>query len=275
MNTNKTALITGSSGFLGKHLLKTLKNSGYKTLRISHEFLRLQSDIHRFFDSAPVFDYIFHLSAYGNMGNHSNDEEIIESNILGTWNLLQATKDIPYKAFINVSSSSVTLPHQTIYSATKLGAEALCRAFVDEYQKPIVTVRPYSVYGPEEADFRFIPTVFRSCMTGEPMTLAPGTHDWIYIDDVIRVLIEYVDNIDKLMGATGELGTGIMTSNKSLVKMIEGITGRKANITEKKQLRSFDNDNWVSNSTIGAALFLDQGLKKYYEWYTNNRKEDN
>ena len=182
-------------------------------------------------------------------------------------NLLCATRDIPYKSFTFVSTSSVLLPVETFYSATKAGAERLCQAYKDQYRKPISIVRPYSIYGIGEAPFRFIPTVFRSCMTGEPMTLDPEpVHDWVYVTDFVKRLLTAPTGIS-------EVGTGIGTSNSIVVKLIEQITGKKANITHTKRMREFDNRIWVAKNESQSFVKLEEGLQKYYEYQTAQKKD--
>lgn len=260
--------ITGSGGFIGGHLSNTLLGRGDEILKIEH------SKLYDFLDLSSMLDLfnpdiIISNHAYGNMSSQQEWDMIFDANVVGTYNLLRATKDIPYKAFVNVSSSSIRLPHVTMYAATKQGAEMLCRAFVDEYHKPIVTVRPYSVYGSGEADFRFIPTVFRSCLTGEPMTLAPdAAHDWIYVSDVVKYMLKSAEEADKNKGYAMDIGTGIATSNKEIVSLIEKITGKKANITEEKKLRSFDNQYWHDAGVKEDVISLQEGLQKYYESLT-------
>lgn len=268
------ALCTGSHGFIGSHLVKALEERGDEVYPVGYmDFLSGQQGF-RDLIGDEVIDYVFHLAAYGNMSfqkEYVND--IFNSNLVGTMNLLMGLKDIPYKAFINVSSSSVTLPHQTMYSATKLGAEALCKAFVDEYDKPIVTVRPYSVYGPGEADFRFIPTVFRSCLTGEPMKLAYNpVHDWIYVDDVVKQMIVMCRYAKEVKGDVLDLGTGVPTHNYEIVDRIEKITGKKANIEGNIDFRSFDNGKWYSRKPLKKFTSLDKGLLKTYEYYKKRYK---
>lgn len=266
-NSNKTAIVTGSAGFIGQYLVKALKEQKIRVLTVPHMLLHQSYKLARYFDLHQP-DYIFHLAAYGNMAQQTGDDsEIFKANVIGTFNLLQATKDIPYKAFINVSSSSVTLPHMTMYAATKISGEALCRAFVDEYNKPIMTVRPYSVYGPGEADYRFIPTVFRSCMTGEDMNLAEGAHDWICIDDLVDILIDCI-NLTKNGNHVINAGTGKSTKNSEVVELIEKITGKNARIVARKDMRSFDTNQWVSPDRYTGTMTLNTGLRRYYESIT-------
>lgn len=261
-------LVTGASGFIGSHLVKALEARGDEVYKVSHFDLSYSAPIitTNIFSIDP--DYIFHLAAYGNMANQKDWGETFNANLEKTYILLMASKDIPYKAFINVSSSSVLLPHETMYSATKAGAERLCKAFADEYDKPIVTIRPYSVYGPGEADFRFIPTCFRSCLSGEPMEIDPDpVHDWIYVDDLVNIMLETAEHKADTRYKTFNVGTGVSNSNLAVLSLIEEITGKQANVTIKKGLRSFDNEEWLSDTKYTNTINLRQGLEKYYHWY--------
>lgn len=258
-------LVTGSRGFIGSYLVKALEERGDEVIELHHEsFHKTTPEITALIPED--IDYIFALHAYGNMSNQKGDAKIFNANLSSTMKLLEATKDVPYKAFINVSSSSVLLPHQTMYSATKLGAEALCRAFVDEYDKPIVTVRPFSVYGPKEADFRFIPTVFRSCLTGEEMDLDPyAVHDWVYIDDLVRIVIGTADL--KMNGGVVNIGTGRETRNQDIISMVSDITGKHPKIGKRHKMRSYDNQEWVNDGQLGKHIPLKEGLEKCYKYY--------
>lgn len=259
----ETAVISGSTGFIGSHLANTLRKKGIRVVPLSHELFDDPIKLRCFFEREKP-DYIYHLAAYGNMAYQTEATQIFEANLLGTFMMLNQSKHIPYKAFINVSSSSVILPYQTMYSATKRGAEELCKAFVNEYGKQIVSIRPFSVYGPGEAAHRFIPTVFRSCLEGEALVLADGSHDWIYIDEVVNVLLNARNFPPSFSGEALDAGTGTCTSNADVVRLIEKITGKKANIVAHKQLRQFDTNNWKAEAQY-TSIPLEEGLMKVYE----------
>ncbi len=262
-------LITGANGFVGSHLIKALALD-YKIYYLSHELLIMPINLEATIKKINP-DYIFHLAAYGNMANQKDEAEVFNANLGGIFNLLQTTHDIDYKGFINISTSSVNLPYQTLYSATKKGAEALCAAYISQYNKPVVSIRPYSLYGEREANHRFIPTVFDSCLNNTPMTLSQGSHDWVYIKDFINFIIEASKKAGSSeMPSVLEFGSGINTTNAEVVKMIEEITGKKANIVEHKDLRSLDMDKWQAKDKQ-AKTTLKEGLIKYYEWYKEQR----
>ena len=97
-------LISGASGFIGTALTHKLKSMGYQVRAITREELYSKAMISIADTYQP--DYIFHLAAYGNKYDQTDDWEIIGANIMTTLNLLYTTKGIPYKAFINTGSSS-------------------------------------------------------------------------------------------------------------------------------------------------------------------------
>lgn len=265
---------SGASGFVGTHLNKYLEKRGDLVFSIPRKIYYDYSELKRELENFNP-DYIFHLAAYGNMAHQTDPLEMIYANIEGTYNLLDASLGTPYKALINVSTSSVMLPHETFYSATKAGAERICKAFADNHDKPVVNVRPYSLYGIGEAYYRFIPTVFNSCLTGKPMNLDPlAVHDWLYIDDFIEHIVSLADNalIENLQGQTITSATGIPTKNRKVVELIEKITGKKAVIAEEKSLRIYDNTEWVSNRLNLDSTPLELGLKLIYDDILENRK---
>lgn len=273
MKRKQVAIVTGAGGFLGQHLVFTLEQRGYRVIHLPHKTLSVPEKLAIFFKKNK-FDYLFHLAARGNMAYQKDDhDKIVWGNYIKSYNLLEATKDINYRAFINVSTSSVGLPHQTLYSATKLGVEALCLAYESEYKKPIVTIRPASCYGEGEADFRLIPTIFRSCLqaTTMPLSLTP-THDWVHVSDVVDLLINAAERIAYVQGRAITCGTGIITTNKQIADLIVNITGKPLDV-EGEIKRSFDTPNWhlSLNDYIatfgGAKMGLKEGLERCYEFY--------
>lgn len=272
MKKQSKALITGSHGFIGTHLKERLKALKFSILTIPNSVLSTPAHLTDILIRERP-DYIFHLAAYGNMAEHKDRDKIVWGNYIKTYNLLQATKDIPYKSFVNVSSSSVELPFLTLYAATKLGVEALCRSYISEFNKPIVTIRPASVYGEGEADFRLIPTIFRSIYqeTPMPLSLAP-THDWIYVGDVVELMINSSRKIDQVKGESINCGTGFVTTNEQIANIIVNLTGKQLDVQGEVK-RNFDTPNWklsLSKYTGvfgGATISLKDGLRRCMEYY--------
>ena len=235
--------ITGSHGFIGEALCKYL---GVDMVD--------RQDRARMPGNYVEGSTVINLSAYGNHSYQTKVADTLWSNI-GFVHLL-ANEFYKSKAakLYNISTSSVTLPVQTLYSASKLLGEKI----IESYNDPrMVNIRPYSVYGPGEALHRFIPTVIKHLNNGDMMQLDPNAvHDWIYIDDFIRLMFE---------GET-EIGTGVQYTNMQVVRMLEQISGKQL-IYQSIPLRSYDTDNWHAPKILQARSLF-EGLKQTYEHFT-------
>lgn len=225
-------IVTGASGFLGKHLVSRLDNP----LCIPHQQIASAQ--------LPRYDHLYFLSAYGNMADHTDDDAIIQANILDPLALVRQRSD--FQSFTFVSSSSVKLNTQTMYSRTKRATEEVLMGYVDKHKLPICIIRPFSITGVGEQPNHLIPTLIRSCMEGTLMNFVPDpSHDFIDVDDVVNGIINLSEN-----HAHGifELGSGIKRTNLEVLEIVQQATGRKANINMVNRLRDYDNENWVSNN---------------------------
>ena len=242
--------ISGQSGFLGQAITKYLlskKNFVYNIPK-GQSIYELRS---LFYFTKP--DYIIHLAAYGNQYYQKDFIETVKANIIGTYNLLEAAEAYDYKVFYNLSTSSVTFfAKPTYYSITKLCAEQLAGMY-----KRVINVRPYSIYGPGEQKHRLIPIVIDCLNTGAEMVLdEKACHDWVYIDCAVEAILNGVTQI----------GTGVKTTNLEVVRMLEGISGKKLKY-KPGHLRSYDNEDWVCKQGV-KDIGLHEGLKRTYEYYT-------
>ena len=275
------SLISGINGFIGKHLADALLSRGHKVAGIPRD---LYTDIGRLtsylIESHP--DYIFHLAQYGGQKGETNMDTTVAANIFNTYILLRYSEQIPYQAFIYVGTSSeyghkdkamredMLLEPTTPYSCTKAAADLLTRMFV----KPIVTVRPFSVFGEGEREGRFIPTVIRHLKSGKHLEISPNPrHDWMYVRDVAEGMVKVAENAGGLIHKVVNIGSGRQYSNLEMVSMLEKISGKKLNYTPLPKQKPQDSDYWVANNQVLKDLGyqeiygLKAGLKKTYDYY--------
>ena len=251
--------LSGMNGFLGKHLSKALSQMGQQVQSIPRELLYQPTELIKFFNQHKP-EIIYHLAAYGNMSNQTEESKIVYANIEATFNMLWASENIDYKKFVYISTSSVNLPVQTMYSATKKAGELIADIY-RQRGKPILTVRPYSLFGEGEAKFRFIPTVCNALLTGKEFDLDPTPmHDWIYVKHFIRELLRSLGREDII-----EIGSGHQTSNMVIVELLEEIAGKKANFRIVTKLRNYDTENWRAEKL--KRFSLQEGLKNTWEYY--------
>lgn len=300
-------LVTGAAGFVAANLVRALIKKGDKV----HVFQKASSDLWRLkeikknlvFHQEELKDrqktkrllkrirprIIYHLAAHGSYPDQTDLEKMVATNILGTLNLLLASDEIPYQCLVNTGSSSEygvkSKPMQedevcaptSFYAATKLSATTLCQVFAQIYQKPIVTFRPFSVYGPYEKETRFIPTIIRCLLDDQPIKLTPLTvrHDFIYVEDLVKAYLQAPKKINRLAGKILNIGTGQEWSNDQVVQLLFKVTGKQVPIEKGAYLpKSGDAPHWRADISQAKKLLgwqpkisLGQGLKKTFNWF--------
>ncbi len=271
-------IVTGYTGFIGKSLLERLDGD---ILTIGREWkydINLPNQIKLF---NP--DYIIHCAA-----EIKDSSKTFESNVLMTHWLLETTLDINYKAFINIGSSSEygntpypisekeLLKPRTMYEATKGAGTLLCQGYSREYDKPISTVRPFSVYGINEPKNRLIPTLFRNFKNQLPSKISLGVHDFIHIDDFIDGLLSVLYSEKELMkGDIVHFGSGTQYSNLEVFNIIKNIFNSSLEYEKIDNIfNKYDSLNWVADISYAKSKYkfnpkytLETGLKELYEKY--------
>lgn len=305
----KSILITGGAGFIGANLIRELLRQNFNInliLKKSTDLWRIKEVLNKvkiyhadLLNKKKLTEiigkinpsFIIHLATYSNYHNQSSAEEMIDINIKGTLNLLLASKNIDYKIFINTGSSSEygiknklmnesdSLDPISFYAATKASATLLCQVFAREYRKPIVTLRPFSVFGPYEEESRFVPTIIKAMLKNKPIKITPGNQrrDFIYVKDIIDIYFKALSCGKKLSGQILNMGTGIEYTNDEVVEALSKITSKKVKIEKGAYpKRLWDTQHWVADISKTEKILkwkpqntLLEGLKKTYDWYKN------
>lgn len=308
--TRSPILITGGAGFIGTNLIQKLLDLGCSNINLiiknSTSLNRLDNvlqEIHLHRVDLLNKDglqkvvnkidprIIVHLATYSAYRDQTAALDMIKTNIEGTLNLLMSTRNINYDIFINTGSSSEygikenpmkendLLKPISFYAVTKASATLLCQVFAKEYQKPIVTLRPFSVFGPYEEENRFIPTIVKAVIKNKPIKLTPGDQrrDFIYIQDVVNIYIRTISYRKRLSGQILNMGTGIEYTNDQVVQALFKVTGKKVKI-EKGAFpkRLWDTSHWVADISKTKKLLnwkpkfsLEKGLTETYLWFKN------
>lgn len=306
----RRVFITGAGGFVGANITRRLLKENYDVHILSrtttpswrlkdiwNQITYYKGDITNFPSVKKAIqktqpDYIIHLAAYGAYHYQTDMDKIINVNIEGTKNLLEASKEILYKCFIHTGSSSEygfkntamkeddSCNPVSYYAVTKLAATNLCKVFSHTNNKPIVTFRLFSIYGPYEEPTRFIPTIVKSLIKNEQIKLTPGNQrrDFIYVDDVCDVFVKAFDQGFKIKGEICNIGTGKEYTNDEVVKSLFTVTRKKTEIKKGEYpKRNWDTPHWKANTIHSQKLLgwkpkdtLDTGLKKTYSWVHDN-----
>lgn len=233
--------LTGSTGFVGKHILERWDGDVFVYSR-GQDFQCVKK-------YRP--DFIIHAA-----GEIHKEDEMFESNIALTYRLLEVVKELKdLKAMVYIGSSSEYgrkkkpmkeadfLDPTTLYEATKGAGSLLCQAYARTHHLPIMIARPFSLYGKHEPKERLIPTAIKYVKAGWRMKLAPGNHDFIYIDDFIDGLFMLLENPQ--FGEIYNFGTGYQLSNEEVVEVIEQVVGKNVKHERVGKMRSYDSCNWA------------------------------
>lgn len=226
--------LTGK-GFIGSNLLAKLPAD---TFHIPHENLHTTN--------FKYYDYFYFLSSYGNMSDQHSEYDTYRANIEDLLFVIKKSKGIKFKSFVYMSSSSVMLKQQTTYSRAKRAAEEILLAHIEKNDFPVCIIRPFSVTGVGEQREHLVPTLIDAAMTGKQINLVPyATHDFIDVDDVTDGILSLSQH-----GARGiyQLGTGIKYTNIQVLRLVEAITGKPIVYKEVGNMRSYDNQDWVSTN---------------------------
>lgn len=312
LRNKRTIFITGAGGFIGANLTKRLlkenfyihvlnhsENIPWRLKEITNKITVHYGDITDYNSLRGALlktkpDYITHLATYGAYSFETDFGKIMSVNILGTKNLLEASRDIPYKCFINTGSSSEygfkDKPMKeddfcdpiSYYGLSKLAATQMCKVFAQINDKPIVTLRLFSVYGPYENQTRFVPTIIKSLIVKEVINLTPGNvrRDFIYVDDVLTAYIKALNLGFKIKGKILNIGTGKEHTNDEVVKKLLKITGKKTKIKKGGfSKRDWDTNHWVADTSKSKKYLkwkskysIEKGLSETYLWLNKNLK---
>lgn len=229
-------LITGGAGFIGRRLARSLAREGHEVtvldLLPAHDDtvtsligdIRIQADVARAVQ--PGVDVIFHLAAFTSVvGSIEDPGAAYETNVTGTFNLLEAARAAGVRSFLLASSGSVAgevgdaviterspMHPLSPYGATKAAGEMLLSAYAGSYGMTTCSTRFTNVYGPGmEAKDSFIPRLMRAARDGKGVQVrGDGTmmRDVVHVDDIVA-------GVTAAWGA-GHVGPVIFGSGQSI-----------------------------------------------------------
>ncbi len=314
---NKNVLLTGAGGFIGSHLTERLVNLGanvkafvrynsrndcgqleYLPENILSKITVIAGDLR---DPDAVrnvvidTDIIFHLgSLIAIPYSYVHPMEVIDTNILGTTNILLAAKDNDVEKIIHTSTSEVygtakyvpidekhPLQGQSPYSASKIGADMIAYSFYTSFKLPVAIIRPFNTYGPRQSARAVIPTIITQALIKKVIQLGSlhPTRDLTFVTDTIEGFIKIAEE-EKSIGEVINIGSGFEISIGDLAEKIVRLTQSKVTIKiDKKRVRPKDSEVerlWADSAKARKMLGwqpqvnLDNGLKKTIKWISDH-----
>ncbi len=232
-------LVTGSGGFIGTHLVKSLRLDGHAVYESEIGDL----DIKWLWRESPSsdYEYIIHLAAISDIETSENIPlAAIDTNINGTYQVLSFAKRCGAKV-IFASSASVydsnlecateesALKTENVYAHTKLQGERACQFYAEHYGVKSIVLRLFNVYGPGQRlnGGAIIPNFITKALNREEIVIngdGKQTRDFIYVEDVVDV-IQKVMNIGWHGCEIFNVGSGYETNVNDLTTAIFSLTG--------------------------------------------------
>jgi len=296
---NRTAFVTGATGFVGAHIVRLLVERGARVVCLQRDAVRANSldafDLRRRVTviQGAVEDYelmarilneyetdaVFHLAAQALVGAANRSPlSTFESNIRGTYCLLEACRVTETVKRVVVASSDKaygshkTLPYEEDYplqglfpyDVSKSCTDLISQSFAHSYDLPVAITRSANIYGPGDMNLsRIIPGTIMSVLQNErPIIRSDGTpvRDFIFADDIAEAYLLLAENISEAKGEAFNFGSGEPVQMLELVTKIVRLMGKEAELEPIVMLKT------KIEREIDAQYLASEKIFKKFGW---------
>jgi NAD dependent epimerase/dehydratase len=310
--SNRRVLVTGAGGFIGSHLTEAIVGLGAKV----RAFVRYNSrgdvgllsllpadkrveveivagdlrDQDAVVEACRGVSHVFHLGALIAIPySYIHPREVVETNVIGTLNILMASRG-QVERVVHTSSSEVygtarqvpiseehPLQGQSPYSASKIGADKVAESFFCSYDLPVATIRPFNTYGPRQSARAVIPTIITQALTQDQVRLGALSprRDFTYVEDTVEGFLRIAES-DKALGQVINVGSNHEITIRDLAETIIRLVGRDVQLVtdeqrlrpERSEVRRLLADNHRAAEWLDwrPRTSLDEGLSKTIDW---------
>ena len=267
---NKKILITGGTGFIGSHLTELCVKRGYKVYafdRYNPEYnlnclknSKYKKDINFIFGDIRDYDLVFkaskgkdiilHLAALvGIPYSYYSPLAYLKTNVEGTYNILEASKNLNTDQIIVTSTSETygsaqkvpikenhRLIGQSPYSASKISADQIAISYWRSFKLPVKIIRPFNTFGPRQSNRAVIPTIINQALKNKNISLGnvKTTRDYTYVTDICEAYLEIIKS-KKIFGEPINVGSNNEFKIENIAKKI--IKKINPNLKIKKLIR--------------------------------------
>jgi len=317
----KRILVTGADGFIGSHLTERLVARGcevrafvqYNSLgswgwldesptearRSLDVFAGDIRDPHGVRTAMTGCDVVLHLAALIAIPySYHSPQTYVETNVLGTLNIVQAARDLGVARVVHTSTSEVygtarfvpitedhPLQGQSPYSASKIGADQIALSFHAAFGTPVAVIRPFNTYGPRQSARAVIPTVISQIAAGAREIRLGALHptrDFTFVTDTARAF-EALAECDAAVGQVVNAGSGFEISIGDTAQAIVDLMGREvAIVADQQRLRPEASEVerlWADSERMrgltgwtpgyGGGEGFRRGLRETIDWFSD------
>ena len=314
------SLVTGGRGFVGGWLAKALLERGERVvsfdrrcvtekpsaigmLGIEDDLIQVEADLCDADEVARTLrdnriDTVFHLAAETIVSTvHASPVQGFESNVRGTWTMLQACRDLGIERVVVASSDKAYGAHEELpyredfalqptapYEASKAAADLIARSYWHAYGLPVAITRFANIYGGGDLNFtRLVPEAVSAALDGRPPVLrSDGSpeRDLLYVEDAAAAYLALADNLDRddVRGEAFNAGGGRAYRVLDIVATIARLAGTGV----EPEVRGTGNpegeidrqyvDPAKLRDTLGwePLVGLEEGLGRTIDWYRDH-----
>ena len=252
-------------------------------------------DVEAVREAVQGVDIVFHLGALISIPySYLHPREVIETNVMGTVNVLMAAREYGVRRVVHTSTSEVygtaqyvpideahPLQGQSPYSASKIGADKIVESFYRAFDLPVATLRPFNTYGPRQSARAVIPTIITQALTCDAIRLGAlePMRDFTFVVDTVEGFLR-VASVDEAIGKEINIGAGDCISIGDLAHRIMQRVGRELPImVEEQRLRPVRSEVMRLHASNSKAreltgweprTSLNEGLARTIAWVREN-----
>lgn len=310
-------LVTGAGGFIGSHLVEELLVRGARVrafvrynsrgatgflsllpkksqgeLEVIAGDLKDASAVKKAMEGCQI---VFHLGAAISIPySYAAPCDVVQTNVMGTLNVLEAARQIGVRRLVHTSTSEVygtamsvpiseshPLQGQSPYSASKIAADKIAESYYRAFAVPVVTVRPFNTFGPRQSARAVIPTIITQALGSTEIRLGilSSTRDFTFVRDTARGFLCAAE-AEGVEGREVNLGNNQEISVEALAGKILRLLGKSMSIVQedvrlrpgKSEVQRLHADNSLARRLLGwePQVSLEDGLRETIEWVRRN-----
>ncbi len=310
-------LVTGADGFIGSHLTEALASQGANVTALT---LYNSFDSNGWLDEVPSAtrgrldlvrgdvrdaafvgrimpgqDIVFHLAALIAIPHsYAAAQTYVETNVLGTLNVLEAARRLGTERIVHTSTSEVygtalkmpisedhPLQGQSPYSASKIGADMMAEAFSRSFGLPIVTLRPFNTFGPRQSERALISTLIRQALDPSCAAVRVGdttpVRDLTYVEDTVRAFLAAGIAKNLEFGRAYNAGSQRAVTVAQVIDLVLDLCGSSKPVEQESvrmrpansEVRALlaDSSRFAAATGWDARISLREGLDRTIEWW--------